>query len=141
MKIAFDIGGVLSKYPKEFKEVISHFAGEHENIFIITDQHPKQEVLETLRINGFDFILADNVYCADYAKYGEMCKAIILRDLKIDILVDDFMGYLQWDYSWGKAPLRLLVMPDAQSPYWKEDWELLNDTPEFGRRVYSKERL
>ncbi len=55
MKIGFDIGGVLSKYPDELGELIgcllhsesSEFNGSCK-IYFITDQHPKEKVVETL---------------------------------------------------------------------------------------------
>lgn len=149
MRIAFDIGGVLSKYPDEFKTMMGEFVTEYSttDIYIITDQHPKDKVVKILNDNGFrvysgnryfdegTLILEENIYCADYEKYGDMCKPVLCRNLKIDILIDDHMGYLGWDSSWGKAPLRLLVMPDARRPYWHEDWK--QDGGDFGRRVYN----
>lgn len=141
MKIAFDIGGVLSKYPTEFKTIIERFldddydkvfcmnAGgecqyypDSSNIYVITDQHPKEQVLSILHNNGFDYLKLENIYCADYSKYGEMCKAVLLKDLKIDIFIDDFPGYLNWNYGWGQPPLRLFVWPDASRSYHHKDW-------------------
>ena len=78
-----------------------------------------------------------NVYCADYQKHGEMCKAVLLAQLKIDIFFDDFGPYLIWDSSLGPAPIRLLVMPDPYKPYWSPDWKT-TDNSDFGRRKYSK---
>lgn len=131
MKIAIDIGGVLSKYPNEFKEVIESFPAE---IHIITDMHDKNYVMEMLKLNEID-IAEEYVHTADYDKYGELCKAILLKELKIDILIDDFAGYLNWDSSLGKAPIRLLIMPDPYQPYWSDEWKTL-DNSEFGRRKY-----
>ena len=102
VKIAFDISGVISKYPDEMRQLMALPDAE---IFVITDMHEKTEVLKMLTDNGF-MISEDHVLCADYATYGEMCKAVLLRDLKIDILLDDFVGYMQWDSSFGKAPIR-----------------------------------
>lgn len=139
MKIAFDIGGVISKYPDELITLISEFNDEYTltEPCIITDQHPKEEVLKVLKDNHlYDkrWFNEDNVYCADYKKYGEMCKAVLLRDLKIDIFIDDFAGYLNWDYSWGKPPLRLLVWPDASRPYHDKSW--VQPTHNFGSEYY-----
>lgn len=131
MKIAFDIGGVLSKYPNEFKSLISTLCREcvedYHDVYIITDQHPKEAVVKSLTENGYinnylDSINVDNIYCADYSKYGEMCKAVLLKDLKIDIFIDDFPGYLNWNYGWGNPPLRLFVWPDASRSYHHESW-------------------
>lgn len=132
MKYAFDIGGVLSKYPVEFRNMVDHLDVLN-GIYAITDMHDQGYVMDMLWQNGF-FLLEENVHCADYAKYGEMCKAVLLRDLKIDVFIDDFPGYLQWDRSLGKAPLRLLVQPDPFMPYWDETWKTTDDS-DFGRRV------
>lgn len=138
MRIAFDIGGVISKYPKEFGNMM--FAlGALNDIFVITDMHDREEVLEMLEANSLLGVCVreENVYHADYKTYGEMCKAVLLRDLKIDALVDDFPGYLQWDSSFGPAPIRLQVMPDAFRPYWHDDWKVKCDS-DFGRRKYTE---
>lgn len=132
MKFAFDIGGVISK-DLRWKEFIEILYQMREDVFIITDMHDKQEVLKTLNENGIFYISADNVYCADYNKYGEMCKAILCRELEIDFIFDDFAGYLQWDSQLGEPPIRCLVQPDWTKPYWHTAWKCSGG--EFGRRV------
>lgn len=138
MKIAFDIGGVVSKYPREFYRLLSAlwFVGGHE-LHIITDMHDKEDVIKQLIDNGFDYILipSENIHCADYAQYGELCKAVLLRDLKIDMFYDDFLGYTTWPPHFGPAPIRLLVMPDPYRPYWSPEWKCSGG--DFGRRVYT----
>jgi hypothetical protein len=138
MRIAFDIGGVLSKYPDEFRKMIIPLAIWHE-IFVITDMHDKAEVVKMLQENNFGLVACiteDHIYTADYATYGEMCKAVLLRDLKIDVFIDDFVGYMQWDSSFGPAPIRLLIMPDARKPYWHETWKA--EGGDFGRRKFTE---
>lgn len=143
MKIGFDIGGVLSKYPSEIIRLINILGyGKHlgfdscdfDDIFFITDQHPKSEVVETIWENGLYGFPESNIYCADYYKYGNMAKAILIRDLGIHIFIDDFDGYLQWDNSLGPQPLLLKVMPDAFKPYWADSWKC--NGGDFGRRKY-----
>lgn len=136
MKIAFDIGGVLSKYPDHFLDMALRFHHTGASIYVITDMHDKDAVVKTLNDNGFYFIPVDNIYCADYTNNGEFCKAILLKQLGIDIFIDDFVGYVQWDSSLGSAPLRLLVAPDGFKPYWHEGWKV-EDKTDFGRRVTS----
>lgn len=137
MKIGFDIGGVLSKYPFEFKELLYSLWNKDypEDIYIITDQHPKEQVIKVLVENGFDFIYPERIYCADYEKYGNMAKAIIIKELGIDIFIDDFDGYLQWDSTLGPQPILLKVQPDNYKPYWADSWKC--DGGDFGRRKYS----
>ncbi len=145
MRIEFDIGGVLSKYPLEFRTLINTL-GIDCDIFIITDQHPKEEVMKVLKNNHFldyvennhflDYVEPWNIYCADYEKYGNMAKAVLIKELEIEIFFDDFDGYLQWDSSLGPQPILLKVMPDAFKPYWSDDWKL-DENQNFGRRKYS----
>lgn len=137
LKIAFDIGGVLSKYPERFRRMaIALLASPDVEVHVITDMHDRAYLLETLRSNGFGFIPEHRVHNADYVGHGEMCKAIILRDLGIDILIDDFGGYTAWDSTFGPAPIRCLVQPDPFRPYWSESWRT-GDDHQFGRRVYA----
>jgi hypothetical protein len=137
LNVAFDIGGVISKYPDEFRRIIKVFQDTPDiSVYVITDMHDRTEVLKQLKDNNIevdDFM----VYCADYEKHGEFCKAVLLRDLRIDVFFDDFAGYVQWDSSFGPAPIRLQVMPNGFKPYWSPDWKCSG--PEFGRRVYKKE--
>tara|TARA_Y100000034_G_scaffold134957_1_gene205018 strand:- start:692 stop:1129 length:438 start_codon:yes stop_codon:yes gene_type:complete len=133
MKIAFDIGGVLSKYPDEFRSLIRSLLNSTCEIYVITDMHDKAEVMQMLYENNFP-VTDNHIYIADYKKYGEFCKAVILAELKIDIFIDDFQGYLQWDSQLGKPPIRLLVAPDGFAPYWHQDW-ITKDKSDFGRRV------
>lgn len=160
MRIGFDIGGVLSKYPEKIEELIWKFCNESDEIFqespdgycqyfpafddvfFITDQHPKEEVIDSLYLNIPDIMYHFNhehVLCADYEKYGNLAKAILIKELGLDIFIDDFDGYLQWDSSLGPQPVLLKVMPDAFKPYWSDSWKTKNNT-DFGRRKYTGER-
>jgi hypothetical protein len=134
LRIAFDIGGVLSKYPKEFKSLYRSLIFDGHEIFVITDMHDKVEVINQLNENQMGPLNSSNIHCADYQKHGELCKAVLLRDLKIDMFFDDFIGYVQWPSEFGPAPIRMLVMPDGFRPYWHSEWKCSG--PDFGRRVY-----
>ncbi|MEI6297208.1 MAG: hypothetical protein WCO84_06260 [bacterium] len=138
MRLCLDIGGVISKYPDQFKKLLLLFPSN--DIFVITDMHKKEEVLQMLENNGFGFIPENNIYCADYKSKGEFCKALLLKELKIDIFIDDFGGYLQWDSILGDAPIRLLVVPDGFKPYWAPEWKV-DVQQDFGRRLTSVEVL
>jgi hypothetical protein len=142
VKIAFDVGGVLSKYPRHFTRLMEALRDAGHELHVISDMHPREKILEALRRNGFlltGLVAEGSVHSADYANYGEACKAALCRDLGIDALVDDFPGYLVWPWP-GPAPLRLLVQPDPYRPYWSALWGT-DDEQEFGRRVYSPSRL
>lgn len=138
MRIAFDIGGVLSKYPEQFRKLLGDLDGNPDmQLFVITDMHDKEDVIKQLNDNNIGYFSATNIHCADYAKHGELCKAVLLRDLKIDMFFDDFVGYTMWPSEFGPAPIRLLVMPDGFRPYWHKEWKCSGG--EFGRRVYMRE--
>lgn len=135
-KIAFDIGGVLSKYPDFFRTLLPILEGGGIEIHVITDMHDREETLKMLRDNKFSIPEA-RVHNADYKQHVEACKAIILRDLQIDAIVDDFPGYLVWPFE-GEAPIRLHVQPDPYRPYWDNSWECSGG--DFGRRKYMPEK-
>ncbi len=131
MKVGFDIGGVLSK-DERFRELLRLLEYAGAEIFIITDMHRKEDIFTLLDNNNIPYV-RENVYAADYNKYGDMCKAILLKELQIDIMIDDHLPYLEWDSELGPAPVRLFSMPNPWKPYWSEDWRC--DGGEFGRRV------
>ena len=146
IKIAFDIGGVLSKYPKEFKQIIKclhmgnldnlRFSTEElVEIHIISDIKPKEKATKFVHDNGFA-IPYNRIHVADYEKYGENCKAVLCEELGIDIMIDDHMGYLNEP---GKPPVRLLVMPDQYKPYYHDSWKTDGSEGDFGRNKYSEE--
>lgn len=133
-RVAFDIGGVISKYP-ELRAMAECLARGGAEIFVITDIHDRAHVLDVLAANAFGFVPSENVRTADYDRHGEGCKAEILRELEIDVFLDDFIGYV----TPGGAPVRCLVMPDASRPYYHETWTTLGGEATFGRRTYSKD--
>lgn len=134
LKICFDIGGVLSKYPDRLRELCKTLSQSSQiELYVITDMHDHREVVELLQNNGFTMIPPEHVYTSDYATYGEACKAKLLKELKIDIFLDDFAGYLCWDSQLGEAPIRLMVCPDMFQPYWHDSWKV-PDNYDFGRR-------
>lgn len=136
IRVAFDIGGVLSKYPEVFRPVVAAFLASGIEVHVVTDMHDRDETLTILRENGFGAIQEENVHDSDYESEGEFCKATILRRLGIDLILDDFPGYLTWDSRFGPAPVRCLVMPDPYRPYWAETWRGDPDAGEFGRRAW-----
>jgi hypothetical protein len=129
MKFAFDIGGVISKEPDRFRRLIADLWKADHDIFILTDMHPYGKVAETLELNQIQY---DEILVANYEKYGEMCKDVLLREHSIDFFFDDFIGYV----AGTGAPIRLLMMPDATKPYWHDDWKTVDGDESFGRKVY-----
>jgi hypothetical protein len=116
VKIAFDIGGVLSKYPGQFRQLMRALIQAGHSVHIITDM-PLDDARQVLRDNGFDFIPPENIHAADYSRYGENCKAALLKELGIEMHFDDHIGYI------AEAPaIGLLVMPRPNRPYNSPEW-------------------
>lgn len=134
MRIAFDIGGVLSKYPDILRPLALLLQHAGVDVLVITDMHDHAAVVGVLALNGFEFIPPANVFTADYDKHGEGCKAELLKELRVDVFLDDFIGYVVP----GGAPVRLLVMPDASRPYYHESWKMPDGEATFGRRTYQR---
>lgn len=134
MRLAIDIGGAISKYPDMFRTIMEAIQASPEKIevHVITDAHPWHEVTKTLETNNI-FVLPYRVHVAEYDRYGDACKAMILRDFGIDVFIDDHPGYLVWPWP-SPAPLRLRVEPDPYRPYWHPTWQCGGG--DFGRRVY-----
>lgn len=134
LRVGIDIGGVLSKYPEVFRKLIAALHTGGAEVHIITDMHDTPEMRDMLRQNDL-YLPDDQVHSADYKTHGEGCKAVLCESLGIDILFDDFIGYV----AVKGAPVRLLVMPDAERPYYADAWTGVPGEPEFGRRVYRRE--
>ena len=133
MRIAFDVGGVLSKYPHTLKPLLAliHQHGFTSNVeaWIISDMHPEQKIIDMLQLNEVHFLM-HRVRSADYATHGENCKAVLCKELGIDILIDDFPGYVA-----SGEHMRLMVMPAPTEPYFHDDWKTDGSEGSFGRRV------
>lgn len=136
LNVAFDVGGVLSKYPQIFRPLLwTLYVASTENygeveVHIISDMHPKEKILDMLARNGFDFIPSSRVHSADYATHGERCKAVLCEQLSIDLIIDDFPGYVA-----DGNHVRLLVMPNTTQSYYHDDWKTDGSEGNFGRRV------
>ncbi len=129
VRVAFDIGGVLSKYPVILQAMAQALHDGGAEVFVITDMQGPDRVLELLEANGFGFINPANIICADFETYGEGCKAVVLERLYIDVFLDDFPAYVT-----RGCPVRLLVQPDLETPYYDDSWQTDGAEGEFGRR-------
>jgi hypothetical protein len=134
MKVAFDIGGVLSKYPDKFRTLIVQLQHAAVQVYVITDMQNVDKIYEMLVANDFGMIPKANVYSANYEKHGDGCKAEAARELEIDLFFDDHLPYVMVP----DETIRCLVMPDPYKPYWAESWKVPGEEQEFGRRVYKK---
>ncbi len=128
-RVAFDVGGVLSKYPAIFRPIVAALqAAPDVEVLILTDMTDPQKVAEVLAGNGF-VVPLERIFCADFACYGEACKAILLEELQVDVFVDDMPAYLAQG-----CPVRLLLLPDLERPYYHDDWRIPGESGDFGRR-------
>lgn len=133
MKIGIDIGGVISKYPDLFRKLINTLNGTDITIYIVSDMHDHTKMVHMLAINGIN-IPSERVISANYAEYGEHCKTKVCDELGLDVLIDDFIGYL----ANGKH-VRLLVMPNGDEPYYHDSWKTDGSEGDFGRRRKGKQ--
>lgn len=135
LKIAFDIGGVLSKYPDTFRKLVIKLQAETApgipssvEVYVISDMHDVDMMHNMLRLNDIH-IDKSKIFSADYTNQGEYCKTKLCNDLGIDIFIDDFLGYLaEGDF------VRLLVMPNVNKPYYDDTWKTDGNEAGFGRR-------
>lgn len=74
IRIAFDVGGVLSKYPDVFRPLFLALVNAPGiEVHVISDMHPRQKVIDMCRDNGFLLEGWDNeedrrVHSADYQR-------------------------------------------------------------------------
>lgn len=109
-KISFDLGGVVTKYPKEFVAIIKALQkSEDIKVLILTDMclGNAKKILDKI---GLEFEDKD-IFCADWNRYQEECKAIIIRKEQIDLHIDDLPSYCQ------SSAISLMVWPNNQLPY------------------------
>ena len=130
IKIGFDIGGVLSKYPDILRPIIAALSVSPDiEIHVLSDMHPIDKCIDWIRRNELS-IINENIHSCDYAIYGEECKAMKAKEIGLHVLIDDFMGYI----SIANSPiLRLFTMPDHTRDYYHESWKTDGSEGNFGR--------
>jgi hypothetical protein len=91
-------------------------------IHVLTDML-KDVAMKMLETNDLLWLFSSNhfdgvrVHHADYSTHGENCKAILIKELEIDVHIDDHMGYLM-----AGPALGLFVVPRAELPYYCDEW-------------------
>lgn len=135
IRVSFDIGGVLSKQPHIWRPIVRAFQRSYEiEVFILSDMKPHAKAVSFCHDNGF-LIDSENIHCCDYETHGEHCKAVKMKELAIDLHIDDFPGYLATG-----ALVRLLVWPDPDHDYYHPDWVTDGSEGNFGRRKAQGEK-
>lgn len=134
LRVSFDIGGVLSKYPNEFRTMARALAASPDiEVFVITDMHIHDQSVGFVHSNGFEFIPAENILNSNYTDFGERCKEQTILDYGIDIHIDDFPGYCAHTNA-----INLFVWPNPNEPYYSDDWVTDGSEGNFGRRIKPK---
>ncbi|MDQ3834306.1 MAG: hypothetical protein M3315_11900 [Actinomycetota bacterium] len=131
LRVSFDIGGVLSKYPQVFRPFVAVLQAGGAEVYVLTDMHDHDQSVRFVQGNGYD-IKPENVLNSDYAEFGELCKAKIIRDMGIDIHVDDFPGYCAHSEC-----VSLFVWPNPSEPYYHDEFKTDGSEGTFGRRKRS----
>jgi hypothetical protein len=135
IKVAFDVGGVLSKRPEVFIPLLLALeASEEVEVFVVSDMHPQEKIIDMLCRNGIR-LDPSRIISSDYEKHGELCKTVVCDELGIDILIDDFPGYVA-----AGDHVRLLMMPDPTRDYYHPSWQTDGSEGNFGRRLRNKRR-
>lgn len=132
VKVGFDIGGVLSKYPDLLRPIIEALSvAPNVEVHVLSDMQPHAKCVDwVVHRNGFA-IPPERIHACDYDAHGESCKAVKAREIGLDVLVDDHLGYVA---TVGAPALRLLAMPDPTRPYYHDNWKTDGSEGTFGRR-------
>lgn len=116
MKAGFDIGGVISRYPKQMKELMKALIRGGVEVCILTDMNSK-DAMNAVMENGFDFIYPDHIHSCDWSGHGDLCKTEVAARIGIDILIDD-----RPDYCASGDFIGLVLSPRPDVPYYHESW-------------------
>ncbi len=111
MKVAFDIGGTLGKYPTELGGLAAILERGGAEVFVLTDIPSYETAAEILARHGIE-ISRERLLCADYQTHGDRCKAVLVREHQIDLLIDDHAAYCA-----DAGCVTLFVWPDPHRPY------------------------
>jgi hypothetical protein len=128
LKISFDIGGVLSKYPNVFRHLLASLSNcEDVSVYVLTDM-PIEKAQDLIRRNGFD-VEHVNILSANYDAHGERCKEMLIEENGIDIHIDGFP-----DYCAHTKCVSLMVWPNPHEPYYHDDFLTDGSEGNFARR-------
>ncbi len=118
MKVAFDIGGVLSRYPDTFMGLMENLReGWDVEIYIVTDMN-SDDAWAAVVENKFDLLVKrERVLSADWSKHGDLCKTKVCEEHGIDILIDDRPDYVAQGNFIG-----LILSPRPDVPYYAKGW-------------------
>jgi hypothetical protein len=117
VKIAFDIGGVISRYPERMMQMMSALLRGGVEVYIITDMN-QRDALATCEQNSLLAIIGpERVFSADWSAHGDRCKTEVCKKLGIDVLIDD-----RPDYCAEGDFIGLVLSPRPHVPYYASGW-------------------
>lgn len=118
LRIGIDIGGVISRYPDQMKELIRVLDRGGAYVYIVTDMNPQDAALACCE-NGLDGSTSgvEYVVSADWSKHGDLCKTIEAEEWGLDIMIDDRPDYVaEGDF------IGLCLSPRPNVPYYHPSW-------------------
>jgi len=116
MKVAFDVGGLISRYPIQMKAMMKALIAGGVEVYILTDMN-QQDARAACETNGIDFISQDRILSADWSCHGDLCKTRMCEAHGIDILLDD-----RPDYTAHGDFIGLNLSPRPHTPYYADGW-------------------
>jgi len=116
MKIGFDIGGVISRYPEKMIQLMGILQMGGAEVYVITDI-PFDIAVELCAKNHIA-IAQDRIISCDWGKHMDLCKTKACEELGIDFLIDD-----RPDYCAVGDFIGLVVSPrPLTAKYYHETW-------------------
>jgi hypothetical protein len=116
MIVAFDIGGVLSRYPEKMKALMHALMAGGVDVRIVTDiNHSK--AIELLHLNGFGFVPDEKVHSGDWSVDGDLCKTNVCTEIGVDFLIDD-----RPDYCAEGDFIGMVLSPRPRVSYYAKTW-------------------
>lgn len=131
LRVAFDIGGVLTKRPDVFRPLVAALRRGGTEVFVITDMTDQKKAARFVRENGYE-IEHQHILTADYTQHGDLCKAVVVKEQGIHLMVDDFAGYAA-GVATDTPAVSLLTWPDPRNPYYADGFKTDGSEGTFGR--------
>lgn len=117
LRVGFDIGGVISRYPVEMKAIMWALVLGGAEIYIVTDMNPT-DAAAACRENDLDTIVpADHIISANWSDHGDLCKTKVIERLKLDFMLDD-----RADYCAAGDFIGFVLSPRPHVPYYHKTW-------------------
>lgn len=117
LRVSFDIGGVITRYPRQVRALMWALIHGGVEVFVLTDM-ARETAVALLRQNGFPFVGEDHVIGADWNAHEDRCKDVEMRRLRIDVHFDDFAPYCVT----SDDTMTLMVWPKPSLPYNAAEW-------------------